>query len=430
MRVRLRLNNWLLPILLLAALSAQIFDPSRVWKIVIVGLGSAWVVGWFWARGLARGLRMTREMRFGWAQVGDELEERFTLINDSAFAATWVEIEDHSTLPDYHASLATTTGGHGEATLIVNGACTRRGLYMLGDTSLLTGDPLGIYSVRIDDPTCHALLVLPPVVPLPNIDVTPGGYLGESRPRLRTLDETVRASSVREYAPGDPLRRIHWPTSAKHNKLYTRQFDSSPAGDWWLLLDLDRRIQTGQGWDSTEEYSIVLAASLIDRGQRSKHPVGLAINGAAACWLPPRDNERQRWELLHALALAHPGDLSLKDFLERGSKSFGKNASLVIITASTETDWIDALAPLIWRGMTPTVLLLEAASFGAPGNSLALSGQLQHMGISNHIITRDLLNRPEARPGHSGKWEWRQSKITGKVIATHRPDNLDWRKLT
>lgn len=425
----MRLNHWLLPLLLALSMVMQVIDPSRVWKILMVGLGGAWLVGWLWARALARSLRLAREMRYGWAQVGDRLEERFTLSNASIFSATWVEIEDHSTLPGYRASLATAVEGTGDVTLLTEGYCARRGLYLLGGATLRSGDPLGMYTVTIEDPASRALLVLPPVVPLPPIDVTPGGYLGDGRPRLRALEESVRAAGVREYRPGDPLRRIHWPTSARRDKLYTRQLDGNPAGDWWILLDLDPSAQAGSDWDSTVEHGVVLAASLADRGLREKQAVGLAVNGESPAWLTPRENERQRWDILHALALAQPGGLSLRDFLERGGKTFGKQASLVIITASTRTDWLESLAPLLWRGLVPTVLLLEAASFGRQSSSQAVAEQLQGMGIVCHVITRDLLNRPEARPGQAGRWQFRQSKITGKVQAIQRPDNLDWRSL-
>lgn len=430
MRVQMRLTSWLLPFLLVLSLVMQVIDPARVWKTLIIVLGSAWLVGWLWARGLARSLRLVREMRYGWAQVGDQLEERWTLINDSPFPAIWVELEDHSTLPGYQAARATALGGNSANTFQIGGQCSRRGLYLLGPTTLRTSDPLGIYAVSLADPASRALLVLPPVVPLPAIEVTPGGYLGEGRPRLRTLDESIRAAGVREYQPGDPLRRVHWPTSAKHNKLFTRQLEGNPAGDWWILLDLDRRVQFGSEADATEEHAVILAASLADRGLRNKQAVGLAINGKNAHWQPPRENERQRWDILHALALAEPGDLALADFLARGGKTFGKNASLVIISATTEPGWLEALAPLVWRGLVPTVLLLEAASFGKPESSLALSEQLHQMGIACHLIPRDLLNRPEARPGQGGRWQWRQSKITGKVQVIQRPDNLDWRRLS
>lgn len=429
MSARLRLNSWLLPVAVGLLLVLQILDPSRSWKTLLVILGGAWLVGYLWARGLAKNLRLTREMRYGWAQVGDELEERFTIVNDSLFPATWVEIDDYSTLPDYHASLATGVTNNSEIELTSQGQCLRRGLYILGGTKLQSGDPLGIYTVTIDDPTSQTLLVLPPVVPLPSIDVTPGGFMGEGRPRSHSPEKTIDAAGVREYQPGDAMRMIHWPTTAKHNKTFIRLLDGTPAADWWILLDLDASAQVGTGRDSTEEHAVILAASLADRGLHSRKAVGLAINGQEVCWKPPKENEIQRWEILRALALANPGELSLQHYLERNGKSFGKQASLVVITANVSAGWVEALAHLQWRGNVPTVLLIDPVSFGGQGNPVGLAAQLQHLGISCHIISRDLLNRPEARPGQSGRWEWRTS-ATGKAIPIRKPVDMAWRKLT
>ena len=66
-----------------------------------------WLISYLWARSLARGLHLVREMRFGWAQVGDEMVERFTLINDGWAHALWAEVIDYSTLPDYRAGRGT-----------------------------------------------------------------------------------------------------------------------------------------------------------------------------------------------------------------------------------------------------------------------------------------------------------------------------------
>ncbi len=428
MFAKLRLNSWVLPMTVGLVLVLQILDPSRAWKTLLVTLGGAWLVGYLWARGLAKNLRLTREIRYGWAQVGDELEERFTVTNDSIFPATWVEIDDYSTLPGYQASQATSVASNSSNELISRGQCSQRGLYILGGTRLQSGDPLGIYTISIDDPTSQTLLVLPPVVPLPTIEVTPGGLNGEGRPRSHSPEKTIDAAGVREYQPGDALRLIHWPTTAKQGRAFVRLLDGTPAADWWILLDLEASAQVGEGRASTAEHAIILAASLADRGLRSRKAVGLAINGQEVCWKPPQDNENQRWEILRALALAQPGGLSLQHYLERNGKSFGKQASLVVITSNVSAPWAEALAPLQWRGLTPTVFLLDPASFGGPGRSGGLLAQLQQIGISCHLIGRELLDRPEARPGQSGRWEWRTT-ATGKAIPVRKPVDTNWRKL-
>lgn len=419
----------MLPVVVVLAILLQIINPAPAWKTLLVILGGAWLIGWLWARGLARGLHFTREIRYGWAQVGDELEERFTLTNDSAFPATWVEMNDFSNIPDYHVSVATVVGAKGANEFNSHGQCSRRGLYTLGGTSLVSGDPLGIYTVRIDDSASQTLLVLPPVVPLPSIDVTPGGFVGDGRPRSHSPEQSVGAAGVREYQPGDSLRMIHWPTSAKHDKTFVRLLDGTPAADWWVLLNLDAASQVGAGWDSTEEHAVVLTASLADRGLRSRKAVGLAINGQPPHWLPPRSNQDQRWAIMRALALAKPGDLNLQQFLERSGNSFGRQSSLVIITADVSGGWVEALAQLQWRAtVVPTILLVDPASFGGQGSASGLAAQLQHSGISCHVITRDLLDRPEAHPGQSGHWEWRTS-ATGKAIPIRKPVDAGWRKL-
>ena len=429
MTSRLHLNTPLLPVLALLLLVLEIVDQSKIWMTLLIGLGGAWLVAYLWVRALAHNLSLVREIRYGWAQVGDRLEERFTVSNNSAVPATWLEVDDHSSLPGYQPSRATAVGGMSVSQWHTDGVCTRRGLYTLGGTTLRTGDPLGVYTLSIDDPTSTTILVMPPVVSLPPIALTPGGLSGEGRPRARAPEQTVGAASVREYQPGDSMHMIHWPSTARNDRLFVRLFDGTPAGDLWVLLDLDSSVQIGEGWDSTEEHAVILAASLIDRTLRGRQGAGLAINGKQLAWIPPRTNANQRWELFRALALAQPGDLRLGQLLERVGKSFGRQASLVIITASPQPGWLEALIPLTWRGISPTVLLLDLRSFGGSQDPSATEELLRQMGVSCHIITRDLLDRQESHPGHLGEWKWR-SGATGRAIAIQAPINTDWRKLS
>src|SRR5215207_2150716 len=291
MKSSLRLNAKMFPVIGLIAFIMQIIDPSRVWVILLIGIGGTWLVCWWWARGLARSLTFEREMRFGWAQVGDRLEERFTLINSFALPITSITLHDHSTLPDHHASVATGVDGSSTSQWKITTQCTRRGVYTLGGTTLESGDPFGIYTLTFEDPTSSTLAVMPPVVSLPKFQIPSSGWTGDGKPRSRSLEETINASHTREMAPDDPMRWIHWKSTARHNKFFVRQFEGTPAGDWWILLDLDKEIQLGTGWNSTEEHCVILAASLASRGLDEEYPVGLAINGSEPTWIVPRRNE-------------------------------------------------------------------------------------------------------------------------------------------
>jgi uncharacterized protein (DUF58 family) len=184
----IRLRSRLLPGLVLVLLFLQLLDPFRGWTLLLVGLGGAWLSSYLWARSLQRSLHLIREKRFGWAQVGDRIEERFTLTNTGRLPALWVEIVDHSTLPGYLPGRVTGVGSGTWNRWRTQATCQQRGVYTLGPTTLSTADPLGLYSVEIHDPSQADLVVMPPLVPLPLIEIAPGGQAGEGRPGRTRLN--------------------------------------------------------------------------------------------------------------------------------------------------------------------------------------------------------------------------------------------------
>ena len=425
---RVRRSSRAVPALVALLLLLQLLTPYRGWLMLLVGLGGMWLIGYLWARSLARGLRVVREMRFGWAQVGDRLEERFTLVNEGWAPALWVEVLDRSDLPGAPASRVTGVGAYAKNRWRVERVCTRRGLFTLGPTSLRTGDPFGLYTVTLHNAASTTLLVTPPIVPLATIQVAPSGRAGEGRPRPHAPEPTVSAAGVRDYRPGDSLRAVHWRTSARRNALFVRLFDSTPAGDWWIFLDLEQRAQVGEGQDSTTEHGIILAASLADAGLRAGRAVGLVAHGRELVWLPPQVGEGQRWEILRTLALIEPGPRPLEELLAGARSTLRERASLIVITPAVRGQWPEALVRLLHRGALPTVLLLDPASFGGAGNARATQALLANLGIPCHLIPRTLLDRPEARPGKEGHWEWLRTPY-GRAIAVRRPRNLAWRTL-
>ena len=429
LKPHIQLKTRLLPVLVGALLIVQLIAPYDGWVILLTGLGGAWLLSYLWVHNLADKIQLRREIRFGWAQVGDRLEERFTLVNRSWLPVLWAEISDQSTMPGYQASQVRGVESQSHTRWLTQGICTRRGLFTLGPTILRTSDPFGISSLEIRDPKTMTLMVTPPIIPLPAIEVAPGGRAGEGRPRPDAPERTVSASGVREFSPGDSLRWIHWRTSARRDDLYVRLFEGTPAGDWWIILDQDQQVQAGQGGDSTEEHGVILAASLADRGLNSRRAVGLVANSQEVAWLPPREGDGQRWEILRALALVAPSQRSLGELLVRIKPTFGRNASVILITSNTGMQWIEQLLPLLWTGAVPTVLLLDPISYGGTGEVGPILDVLVSLGIKHYVIDRSVLDRPEARPGQKGRWEWRVSP-TGRAIPINQPLDESWKSIS
>ncbi len=412
---RIRLRQPIFPILIAFMLGLQLMQPSRAWTIWLVALTGIFISAYLWARSLGGNLQLRRETRLGWVQVGGQIEERITLSNTSLLPASWVQFDDESTLPDFNASRLTSISAGFFDQWTLTTICKQRGLFYLGGAKILTGDPFGIFEVTIHASQRTSILVLPQIATLPDLLIAPSGSYGDDRPRRNALQQTIHASTVREYAYGDSTRMIHWPTTARTNKVFVRLMESAPEGDWWILLDLDKQNMLGQGWDSIEEQSVTLAASLADRGLRSRKSVGLISNSQELIWLTPKKGDGQRWEIMQALATAKPSDLDLSTVLERIQPSLGKHHSLIVVTASTKLDWLKTLLPLSKRGIIPTVILLDSSTYGGKVSAENIAANLEQRGIKCHVIPHGLIELPKSSAQQHVNWKW-HSTPTGEIV--------------
>ena len=85
------------------------------------------------------------------------------------------------------------------------------------------------------------------------------------------------AASVRDYAHGDSMRHIHWPSTAHRSQLMVKELELEPSGDVWIVLNLHGAVQRGDGRGGTLEYAIILAASMAAEmvSGRERRAVGL-----------------------------------------------------------------------------------------------------------------------------------------------------------
>ena len=81
-------------------------------------------------------------------------------------------------------------------------------------------------------------------------------------------------TTVRPYAPGDSMNRIHWRSTARHGEIQVKEFDLEQTADAWIILDLQRSVQTGRGDESTTEAAIRAAASIADKALTENRAVG------------------------------------------------------------------------------------------------------------------------------------------------------------
>lgn len=395
---------WIVLSLLALSLLALAFTGNSLYARLSYLWGGLLMVGWVWSRWALRGIRVRRRARVRRTQVGEVFEEQFEVRNESRFPCAWLEIHDRSTLPGSRGSrVLIGLKGREVRSYLAHVRLVQRGVFPLGPTEIRSGDPFGLFPVRRVIPPEGSLVVYPMTVEVLAFPRPPGLLPGGDALRRRTHQVTPNASTVREYGPGDPLNRIHWPSTARRNRLMVKEFELDPRAEVWLLVDGAREVQAalphappvrytdvlGYLWarmkllPSTEEYAVCAAASLGRYFLRRGRAVGLVGSGPSLQVLPPDRGGRQLLKILEALALfSAKGELSLLAMVTVQSHHLPRGSTVVLITPSVGEEVLIAVDILLRKALRPVAVLLDAASFGGPPGTTDLEATLVGMGVS------------------------------------------------
>ena len=402
-------------VLILFALS--LLGAVQTASPVFFGLTYLWAAllaaSWAWARLGLVGLELQRVLRSPRSQAGAIIEERFVLRNHSRLPHFWVELWDESTLPDHRASTVITgLGPRTNRHWVVHTLCTERGRFQLGPLTARITDPFGLFTNELHFPQTADLVVHPFTARLPTVTLSPSRLPGGTAVQRKTAAVTPSAAGVREYAPGDSLTRIHWPSTARRERLISKEFELDPKADVWLVLDCQRTVQCRLAqppaeeltkdvpfWarrpqfrlpPATEEYCVAVAASLADYFLHHDRSVGLATYAPQREVIQPDRGERQRERLMERLAtLRAESELSLADALRLEGASFPRGSTVVLVTPSAELTVVMAAQHLRSRGIELSVVLIERATFGAEESVAQVALRLRGMRVDARIVRRD-----------------------------------------
>ena len=231
------------------------------------------------------------------------------------------------------------------------------------------------------------LVVYPRVEALPLWRLPPASIEGAHASPERTLQTTPLATTVRPYAPGDSMNRIHWRTTARLGEIQVKEFDLEQTADAWIFLDLDAAMEAGSGDDSTTEVAVRAAASIADKALGENRAVGLTVNGHRLTVLPADRGARQRLKILQLLAAVEAdGRTPLDEALLTGLGRLRRGMTAIVITASADTSFIRPLAALKKRGISTVVVALDAVAFEPSGDETELDLQRQRSRALRHAL--------------------------------------------
>jgi uncharacterized protein (DUF58 family) len=416
------IRNPTLPLLFLSCLIVYIVTLSEGPALILGIIGLFLFSAYVWSMSMAGGVHAQRELLSAAIQVGDELEERIELENTSSLPLIWAEFVDQSTLPGYSISVGAALNGYGRRRWSNRSTCQLRGIYRMGPWELHMGDPFGIFRVRQQYTDQREMVVYPPLAEIPADLFPQSSSFGDAYfYRAHQQADSTKAYTTRPYERGDPMRHIHWPTTARHEGIYVKGFEPESRSIVWLFPDLDARWHRGIGEESTLEKQIILVASLADKLLRRHLSVGLFACDDRPVVIEPGSGLPQLWKILKALSGLHEApDLSLAETMELAAQVISPGHLLICITSSLETHWVET-----WKstgrvgGRGLYTILLGDEDILSRDVDQALN-QLKRSGIQARVIYTSQIRPIEASYGVLRRWEFK-TLPTGKTIVLRRP---------
>jgi len=170
-----------------------------------------------------------------------------------------------------HLSLAPLAADEGRVQGAYRLPTTRRGVLELGPIRIDDIDAMGLARRSHTVDTRVRLIVHPQIETLPPVRVPAGDdpLLGEElKASLGLSDEEF--DGLREYVPGDDLRKIHWPSSARHGDLQVRQFRPPRHGRLSIVIDTRPPSDATLSLDRTTAVAGSIAAAVLAAGDATK----------------------------------------------------------------------------------------------------------------------------------------------------------------
>ena len=177
--------------------------------------------------------------------------------------------------------------------------CERWGGYALGRVFVRARDPFGLVRWEQELDRRAPLKVYPreqlvrTLLRPYDTQVFSGNHVA------REKDEGIEFADLRPFVPGDRVRRVNWRASARRGELWVNEHHAERNAD--VVVFLDSFAEVGQPGDSTLDYALRAAASLVARYLRQKDRVGFVSFGGTLNWLLPSTGAAQLYRIVDSM---------------------------------------------------------------------------------------------------------------------------------
>ncbi len=176
-------------------------------------------------------------------------------------------------------------------------------------------------------------------------------------------------AEVREYQPGDEVRRIDWNVTARMHRLFVRQYREERELTAWLLVDLSPSMAFGTRHQLKRETAAEFAGVAAYIAARHGDKVGLLGFPGREVYVPPRGGRVHVLRILHTLqqAPARGDGGGLGDGLQQAARALRRRSLVFLVSDFLAPDgWARPLQELARRHDVIAVWITDPAEHELP----------------------------------------------------------------
>lgn len=236
----------------------------------------------------------------------------------------------------------------------------KRGNHLIGPIRMRATDPLGLVEFRSSYARMSRVVVFPTPMHLRELRSVTGGEFGDYQfEGSGSKGSGIDYHGVREYQPGDELRRVYWKSTARHGRLNVIEFEHSLARDTIISIDLRDGTEIGEGQFSTLEYAVRLAAGMASDAVKSGSSVRLLCAGCEGPATLPGRGTDHLYTVMHALAgIGADRHEPLSSVLLSHIEEIPRNSAVACITSAADGRLAECAEFLRSRQVRMTVVLV------------------------------------------------------------------------
>ena len=268
-------------------------------------------------------------------------------------------------------------GGRRETELKYSLECPLRGFYTVGPVAVRVQDTFGLFHREKEIHLYDDFLVFPKMEDVKDAFVkskVPKIFTGAVN--IRQPGEGSNFYNLREYVPGDPMRKVNWKAFARSGKMMVNDFERDAVSDIILIIDSRNVSETGPVSRNSLVYSTRAAASLAQYFLSRRDSVGLVIYGDEIVSVDRDTGKKQLYILLTKLAGAMArGNTPLKVVTNRIMPHINKGSPIIILSPlEDDPTVVDAVRDFRARDFDVTLLSPSSLEFEFDARRLDRTG--------------------------------------------------------